>query len=522
MVEVIPILNMISCVALAITAGLIAARYIKKYNKSLLTILLAMILLMLSEFTNVVEHLGISAEADEYEDLLEVVFLPLLILAMHIGKLEEELSKRIISERKFSAIFNNASTFIGLLDTEGRVLDANSAALKFSDIPATSAIGQNFKDAPWWAHSDFEQNKLINALQLAKKGQPSRFETTHPDGSGKLAFIDFSLTPIFNENGEVVYLIPEGRNITELKLIQEELEIHRYKLQELVEEKTHELNETLQLTNQLNDKLFKSNHLLEKRNQELNEKSEYLKATLEQLKNTQNQLIESEKMASLGILTAGVAHEINNPLNFIMGGITGIDRYTSEHFGEDNIEIKQPIEAIYSGINRISSIVKNLNSYSRANIYEVGACSINEVINDCLMMLHGKLEDRIQIHLSFTEDAVILANESRVHQVFLNLLHNAIQSIEDQGNIHISTETSDGKVITTIMDDGKGIAENNLKKIFDPFFTTKEPEEGVGLGLSISQRIISDYKGSIRFESEVNKGTTVYLTFQQLRQDQLS
>ena len=291
----ISILNIVSFTALILTTALILKRVIQVKKKGLIAILMAMFLLSLSELTNILEHLNIAPETDEWEDVLEIVFFPLLILSLHITMLEDELNNRKISESKFQAIYNNASTFIGLLDHEGRLLHANDASTKASNVPFESLVGVYFWDTPWWSHSEIEKQKIIEAIKVVQKGEPSQFHTTHQDENGQLIYIDHSLTPVFDANNEVVYIIPEGRNVTALKLALDELEKHKTILEELVAEKTKELNATLKISKQLNEKLYRSNQQLEQSNLELKKKSEYLKQTLNQLKTAQQQLIESEK-----------------------------------------------------------------------------------------------------------------------------------------------------------------------------------------------------------------------------------
>ena len=236
----ISMLNILSFVALTLAVVLITVRLFKKPNKSLIALLFAVSLLSLSEFTNILEHLNLAPETDEWEDLLEIVFLPLLILSLHIGMLEEELNKRLISESKFEAIYNNAFTFIGLLDHEGRLLDANDASAKSLESNVTFMLGQYFWETPWWTHSETEQEKLKEAIKRVQNGEVCRFQTTHLNIDGEITHIDHSLTPVYDQSGELIYIIPEGRNITQLTLVLKELEQHKTDLEKLVDEKNEE------------------------------------------------------------------------------------------------------------------------------------------------------------------------------------------------------------------------------------------------------------------------------------------
>ena len=267
----------------------------------------------------------------------------------------------------------------------------------------------------------------------------------------------------------------------------------------------------LKVRERTND-LENANTKLEEGQKEILQQSEELKATLNQLYQTQNQLIQSEKMASLGILSAGVAHEINNPLNYIMGAYEGLDDYFNET-GLTNTRIPILLNGIKTGIERVSEIVKGLNQFSRNNETLSEDCDIHSIINNCLVMLNNQLIERIKVTKNFFREEIrIEGNVGKLHQVFINVLSNSIQAIDKNGFISISTNKIGKNCIIEISDSGCGINTENLPKITDPFFTTKDPGKGTGLGLSITYSIIRDHKGIIEFYSELNKGTTVKIT----------
>jgi len=272
-----------------------------------------------------------------------------------------------------------------------------------------------------------------------------------------------------------VYLQIIARDITERKKIEKELEAHRNNLESLVKERTKELE-----------------------------------IALVNLQETQNRLIQSEKMASLGVLAAGIAHEINNPLNFIQGGVSALNSYIQETL-PDHIEETEPlIDAIQEGVKRSTAIVKSLNKYSRKDDFPHTLCNPHTIIESCLVMVQNQTKNRIDINKDFcTNGTQISCNEGQIHQAILNILINAIQAIEDKGEILIKTSTNGQFFIICITDNGCGIEKNNLPKITDPFFTTKAPGQGTGLGLSITYNIISEHNGNLEFESQKGRGTTV-------------
>jgi len=290
------------------------------------------------------------------------------------------------------------------------------------------------------------------------------------------------------------------KHLNKLLSVETELKQHRENLQFLVDEKTRSLkslNDTLQLNNE-----------------EIKNKNEELKIAMKNLKDTQSKLMQADKMASLGILTAGIAHEINNPLNYIMGSYEGLSNYFHSFGSLNERKTDFFLRSMKEGVDRASEIIKSLNSFSRDNTDYDELCDIHKVIDDCLMILQNRTKNRIAITKNFyPERLLIKGNVGKLHQMFLNIIFNAIQAIEDIGEIEIVTASEEDRIEVKIIDNGCGISEENLMLITDPFFTTKPPGEGTGLGLSITYSIVKDHSGTISFQSEVDVGTTVILCF---------
>ena len=293
------------------------------------------------------------------------------------------------------------------------------------------------------------------------------------------------------------------RLIEDLKTQNRELQDYRDRLLNMVSEKTANLemaNEELEASN---EELAKNSLVIEKKNKKL-------KATLKHLKETQSQLLETEKMASLGTLTAGVAHEINNPLNFIMGAYMGLEDFFKEKAPAYKKEVAPFLNGMKSGVDRASDIVLGLNQFSRNTDDFNEDCDIHKILDSCIYMLHHQSLNRISIHKNYLPDFIKLkGNVGKLHQAFINILSNAIQSIDEKGSISIRTGLSPGELLISVTDTGCGIESSILPKITDPFYTTKDPGKGTGLGLAITNRIILEHKGKLLFKSEVGKGTRV-------------
>ena len=277
------------------------------------------------------------------------------------------------------------------------------------------------------------------------------------------------------------------------------------------------LKRQLVLTDSQNEELtlHKDNleKLVDKKTRSLTKANKKLELTIKNLKESQSKLIDAEKMASLGILTAGVAHEINNPLNYIMGAYLGLkQKIESKTIFENEEQAQELLEALKLGLDRSSHIVKGLNQFSRSNKTLDENCDIHTILDNTVLMLNNKLKNNIEVVKEFDENVgVVNGNVGNLHQVFLNILTNAIDAIDTEGQIKIKTKNRASNIVISISDNGAGITKKNLNKIATPFFTTKfsEHKKGTGLGLYITHNIIQEHKGTIQFSSEVGKGTLV-------------
>ncbi|MBU0730954.1 MAG: response regulator [Proteobacteria bacterium] len=254
-----------------------------------------------------------------------------------------------------------------------------------------------------------------------------------------------------------------------------------------------------------------------------------------ELKEAQRHLYHSEKLASLGQLAAGVAHEINNPIGFVMSNLGTLGKYfhkitefleaqsaiiSDSPSAEEIKQLRKKLKLDFilkdiddlvneslEGTNRIKEIVQNLKNFSRVDEAETQKKDINECIENTLQVIWNELKYKTEVKKDFSELPQTICHPSQLNQVFMNILVNAAQAIEVKGEISIRTSHEDGWIKVVIADNGSGIPEEKLDRIFDPFFTTKKVGEGTGLGLSISHDIIQKHHGEISVTSNVGEGT---------------
>ena len=307
--------------------------------------------------------------------------------------------------------------------------------------------------------------------------------------------------------------------------------VSEHERKQMAEQELIELNYTLE------DKV-------ERRTEKLKAKNLELENLNHELAETQEQLVQSEKMASVGQLAAGVAHEINNPIGFVTSNLETLTVYVDEyieaselvvnyinerdkqkrlelgkqmirHFKEtDFTYLAEDSKAIFSestsGLQRVSEIVKNLKQFSRADTEQMQECNINDCIETALKMVNNELKYHCEINTKLSELPPVIANMGKLIQVFTNILINSGQAIDnaEAGQIQITTSTNERTVNINISDNGKGIPEDIIDKIFNPFFTTKPVGQGTGLGLSICYDIIQEHHGDISVQSSETHGTS--------------
>jgi len=223
-------------------------------------------------------------------------------------------------------------------------------------------------------------------------------------------------------------------------------------------------------------------------------------------KRLESQLIQSEKMAAIGQLAAGIAHEIRNPLGIIMNALYDL----SEILPLNNPEVREDLQIAKDEIVRAQEIITNLLEFSRESGAEMEEVSLNDLLRKTLQLMRKYLQtNNVKVVTAFGKVGSCLANQNALRQVFLNLITNAVQAMPQGGELRLRTQRKANKnVLIECSDTGVGIPEHHLHSIFNPFFTTKEPGQGTGLGLSVVHSIVKRYQGNITVQSKPDAGTT--------------
>ncbi len=388
-------------------------------------------------------------------------------------------------------------------------------------------IGKNDFEMVWIKNAEFYRS--IDQEVITGNKSILDFEEPQTGRDGKERWLKTSKIPLHDAYGKVIGMLGVYEDITELKKNYNELQIHRHKLEQLVEERTKQLVER-------SDKLEKAYKIS-------NDQKQKLEEAFTKLKNTQSKLVQSEKMASIGLLTAGIAHEINNPVNFISSGMNGlkalieelehlfriyknltiqnaVGKLTEIEKQKEEYGIKNNFDELYTilnnidnGVSRTMEIIKSLQRFTRTDDKEFQLVNINENIDSTLVLLRSQYKNRIEIVKEYGDLPPVQCYPGKLNQVFMNLLMNGIQAIESKGKITITTYCKKNNLLHVIFtDNGCGIPEKNIDKLFEPFFTTKEFGKGTGLGLSIAANIIRQHHGEINVKSAQNKGSQFTIT----------
>ena len=354
------------------------------------------------------------------------------------------------SERRFRAIFNSTFQFIGLLDTQGTVLEANQTALDFIGCSNADVVGKPFWETPWWAHSQQLQTRLREGVMEAAQGKLVRFEGEHVGKQGQPVVIDTSLKPVLNEQGETVLIIPEGRDVTERKLAEEQL--HRMQQQ--------------------------SAHVM--------------------------------RLSTVGEMASGLAHELNQPLTALVSYCgTALDMAQQlPSLPEGYIDI---LERASGQAHRAGNIIRHLREFiskGRNNKTRVVLDELIQLVIDFISWERRDSDIQVTFHPG-TSSREVLIDKIQIEQVLINLIRNSIEAIRDAaisgGQVDIATRLAgEDMVEVSVADNGPGIDPTLADSLFEPYQTSKET--GLGMGLSISRSIIEAHNGKLWADRQRQQG----------------
>ncbi|MEX0269571.1 PAS domain S-box protein [Leptolyngbyaceae cyanobacterium UHCC 1019] len=385
---------------------------------------------------------------------------------------EQELQEK---ERRFRAIFDQTFQFVWLLEPDGRLSQANQTALEFGDVMADRVIGQMFWDTPWWQASQDSQMQLREAIARAATGEFIRYEVELSGADGKIAICDFSIKPLRDETGQIVLLIPEGRDITQRK--QAEAEIHQLnvELEDRVARRTSQMA-------QLNRTLAQTATLLEERNREL------------------------DQFAHIA------SHDLKAPLRAISNLAEWIE---DDLQGQLPAENQQQMGLLRSRVVRMEALITGLLDYSRVGRTETAIASVS--VSSLLEEVIDSLDPPASFTIALAPDLPTLpARQLLLRQVFANLISNAIKHHDrSDGRIKITASDQATFYEFAVTDDGPGIAADYHDRIFVIFQTlaARDSKENTGVGLSIVKKIVETEGGQIWVESQLGQGTTFRFTW---------
>ncbi|MCL1464971.1 PAS domain-containing sensor histidine kinase [Argonema galeatum] len=493
------------------------------------------------------------------------------VVARDITASKQEKEALQESEERYRLLVESVKDYaIYMLDPDGYVISWNPGAQRMKQYRANEIIGKHF--SCFYPSEEVERGKPEEELRVAATEGRFEDEGLRLRKDGSRFWVNAIVTALRDKNGQLRGFTKVTRDITDRKLAQEALQKAHDELEKRVQERTAELTESNALLIEEIGVRKLTETALRQSKSRLKDQTKQLEEALHELHSTQAQLIQNEKMSSLGQLVAGIAHEINNPVSFIYGNLDHASRYVQDllqllrlyqqNYPQSTPEIDQAVEAIdldflmadiaklFSsmklGSKRIQQIVLSLRNFARHDESEMKFVNIHEGIDSTLSLLQNRLKTTdgypgIQVIQAYGDLPLVECYPGLLNQVFMNLLTNAIDVLEthqDAPVITISTDVRHGEGVSgmerghrtwqsrtnnerspmnqfaliRIADNGPGMTEEVRRKLFDPFFTTKSVGRGMGLGLSICYQIVVEkHGGQLTCISEPGQGAELLI-----------
>lgn len=265
--------------------------------------------------------------------------------------------------------------------------------------------------------------------------------------------------------------------------------------------------------------LDKNRRIVEENNLNLDTRNKELAEAMQKLTEAESQLVQQEKMASLGVMSAGIIHEINNPLNYATTGLFTLRKKSRHVAPEERGAYEEVLNDVEEGVSRVKNIVSDLRMFTHPNTEGLDQVEVAEAVTSALRFLSNEWKDKVRIEQTLPEHHTVWANKNKLIHVFVNLVQNSLDAMSgkvfngEPPTIWITGRSDNTTATLVLRDNGPGIAPENLPKVFDPFFTTKDVGEGMGLGLSICYRIMAENGGKISVHSEPGKFCEFTLEF---------
>ncbi|MDW3196141.1 MAG: PAS domain S-box protein [Cytophagales bacterium] len=421
----------------------------------------------------------------------------------------------IRSKERFRNLFQFAYEAKFVLDTSNnRILDANIAACTLFGYNKSQLLELTPFDLipPDMDKADLAHS-ISRALEvISGEGNFTIGETQRLKSDGTVFDAEVALSSLEHDSKKILVSV---RDISARKQVERQLTKYRDHLEDLVQSRTSEIKS-------LNLELQGTNSELEQSIARLSVQKKELENTLEELRRTQNQVIQAEKTAALGVFTMGVAHEMNNSLNLIHGAknVINLELNHLNNIPQDVAdEIGKALEWIEEGSDRATNIVKGLSAYAQQGADVRRSTTIDEILKSAISIFNGRLDNEMEIHSTYDANFPLEVYADRLHKVFINLLDNAIyftqhrkkadlpKTIEVKSEINQVTKN----VLVSFHNYGDKIDQQIIGKIFDPLFSTKEIGEGAGLGLTVAYSFVSQHNGSIEAHNQ-NDGVKMVIS----------
>lgn len=421
----------------------------------------------------------------------------------------EQAEKKSKSANLFlSQIWNVAADGMRVIDKNFNIVQVNETFVAMTGMEKKDILGKKCRDIFWGPLCDSENCPMRQILAGKNRVE---YESVKESPAGKIINCWVIGVPLHDTNGKLVGILESYRDIT--------ARIETERAMEKAFEESHTFAEELAASNE-----------------QLHRQQQELALAHDTLKQSQAHILQQEKMASVGQLAAGVAHEINNPMGFISSNLSSLAKYLErlteftrtleeklrqappdeelaalrkklkiDYIMEDAVHL---VEESLDGASRVKKIVQGLKNFSRIDQAERLAADLNDCLDTTINIVWNELKYKCEVKKEYGELPPTVCNPQQLNQMFMNLLVNAAQAIETKGEIRIKTWADQDFISIRISDTGCGIPPDKIKRIFEPFYTSKEVGKGTGLGLSIVYDIVvKNHQGDIQVESEVGKGT---------------